>query len=236
MMAWLKKVFLKARKGVYDLNKEKEVKLKYPKAIVLPDLPLMARAGTYPKGFPEGAIVHFTAGWRNQKPKDAIAFANKNGHRYFFIAEDGTVVQQFDLSGYGAHAGASKCPITGRTNVSRFYVGIEVACGGRLEDADKDGNVDDTYFKLNVPPDQIRSGEINNKWQKSKGSFEKFTPAQEKSLVELLTWLSQNGMNSEYILGHDETSGDRKNDPGLSLSVTMDQLRKIVKQKLNFIS
>lgn len=232
MMAWIKKVFLKARKSVYDMNKETSVKIKYPKAIVLDGLPLMARGGTYSKGFPEGAIVHFTAGWRNQKPKDAISFANKNGHRYFFIAEDGTVVQQFDLTGYGAHAGTSKCPVTGRTAVSKYYVGIEVACGGRLEDADKDGQVDDTYFKTNVPSDQMRTGVINNKWQKSLGTYEIFTPAQEASLIELLTWLSKNGMKSEFIFGHDEVAPDRKNDPGLSLSMTMDELRLKIKENL----
>ena len=107
-----------------------------------------------------------------------------------------------------------------------------MACGGRLEDADKDGQVDDTYFKNNVPADQIRTGVINNKWQKSKGSFEKFTPEQEKSLIELLAWICRMGALPDLILGHEECAQGRKNDPGLSLSMTMDELRLKVKEEL----
>ena len=227
-MKWL----LKIRKAIYKMNKESEIKVKYPEAITYKDLPLMAKGGTYKNKFPEGVIVHFTAGWRNQKGRDAVNFANKNGHRYFLILEDGTVVQQFCLSGYGAHAGVSKCPVTKRTTVSQYYVGIEVCCGGRLEDADKDGQVDDTYFKLNVPPDQMRTGKINNKWQKSSGTFEIFTPAQELALKKLCTWLCENGANPDLILGHDEVAPERKNDPSLSLSMTMDEFRAVIKGSL----
>lgn len=226
---WLKK----GRKVVGNALKESEVKIKYPKAIILPGVPLMARSGTYKNKFPEGIVVHFTAGWRNQRPKDAISFANKNGHRYFFIAEDGTVVQQFDLSGYGPHAGVSTCPFTKRSTVSQYYVGIEVACGGRLEDADKDGSVDDTYFKLNVPPSEIRYGAYKTKTQNVNGNYEKFTKEQENALLDLCVWMCQNGTNPDLIIGHDECAASRKNDPGLSLSVSMEDFRKLVKEELN---
>ena len=229
IMKFLKNI----RKAFYNMNKEKEIKKLYPMAIVLKDIPLMSKGGDYKKGFPEGAIVHFTAGWQSQKGIDAVKFANKNGHRYFFIDEKGQVFQQFCLTGYGPHAGTSVCPVTKRKTVSQYYVGIEIACGGRLEDADKDGQVDDTYFKTNVPVEKIRKGSINNKWQKSAiGSYETFTEAQELSLKKLLTWLCENGMNPELIFGHDEVSPDRKNDPGLSLSMTMDDLRKVIAQSL----
>lgn len=225
-------ILKKIRKAFYNMNKENEIKIKYPEAVTYKDIPLMAKGGTYKNKFPEGVIVHFTAGWRNQKGTDAVKFANKNGHRYFLILEDGTVVQQFCLTGYGAHAGVSKCPVTKRTTVSQYYVGIEVCCGGRLEDADKDGQVDDTYFKTNVPADQMRTGKINNKWQKSSGTYEKFTDAQELSLKKLCTWLCENGANSDFIFSHEEVSPDRKNDVGLSLSVTMDEFRSLIKGDL----
>ncbi len=229
----LKNILLKLRKAAYSVNKETKIEKIYPLAITLKDEPLMTRGGTYKNKFPEGIVVHFTAGWQNQKGKDAIAYANKNGHRYFFIDQDGQVFQQFCLTGYGPHAGVSKCPVTKRDTVAQYYVGIEVACGGRLEDADKDGQVDDTYFKTNVKPENIRTGLINNKWQKSSnGSYEKFTEAQELSLKKLCTWLCENGCNPDLIFGHDEVAPTRKNDPGLSLSVTMDEFRKIIKGAL----
>lgn len=228
----MKEILLKIRKAFYKMNKETEIKIKYPEAITYKDLPLMSRGGTYNKKFPEGVIVHFTAGWRNQKGRDAVNFANKNGHRYFLILEDGTVVQQFCLTGYGAHAGTSRCPVTKRSTVSQYYVGIEVCCGGRLEDADKDGQVDDTYFKNNVPADQMRTGKINGKYQKASGTYEIFTPAQELALKKLCTWLCENGVNPDLILSHEEVAPERKNDVGLSLSVTMDEFREIIKGSL----
>lgn len=206
--------------------------IKYPLAKTLEKVSLMKKKGTYPKKFPEGIIVHFTAGWQSQKGIDAVEYANKNGHCYFFIDQNGEVFQQFDLINWGSHAGESKCPVTKRTNVSKYYVGIEVACGGRLEDADKDGQVDDTYFKTNVRPENIRTGKINGTWQKSSGSFEVFTEAQELALKKLCTWLCQNGANPDLIFGHDEAAPNRKNDPGLSLSVSMDDFRKLIKGSL----
>lgn len=232
MLNWIKKQYLKARKTVNDIKTEKGVEKIYPSAIVFKDQPLMSRGGTYKNKFPEGIIIHFTAGWRNQKPLDAVKFANKNGHRYFLIAEKGEVIQQFDLSGYGPHAGVSKCPVTKRSTVAQYYVGIEVMCGGRLEDADKDGQVDDTYFKTNVPQDQMRTGKINGKWQKSLGTYEIFTPEQEKSLVDLCVWLCKSGANPDLIFGHDEVAPSRKNDPGLSLSMSMDNFRELIKKEL----
>jgi len=241
-MTWLQKLRSVFRKKIVKQdtpsktssgNSSSGIKVKYPLAIVLEDQPLMVRGGSYKNNFPEGAIIHFTAGWQNQKGIDAIKFANKMGHRYFFIDEKGQVYQQFCLTGYGSHAGTSKCPVTGRTTVSQYYVGIEVACGGRLEDADKDGQVDDTYFKTNVPPEKTRTGSISNKWQKSNyGSYEKFTNEQEIALKKLCTWLCENGSNPDLIFGHDEVAPNRKNDPGLSLSVSMDDFRKIIKGSL----
>jgi len=214
-------------------SQDKVVVKKYPKSIQLPNVALMKKAGTYKNGFPEGIILHFTAGWQNQKPSDAISSANKSGYRFFFIAADGSVVQNFDLSGYGGHAGESLCPVTKRSGVSKYYVGIEVACAGSLSDVDKDGAIDDTWFKqLNLPADTVRSGEIKNKWQTSKGVFQKFTPAQEAAILELCIWLCRNGCNPDLIFGHDEVAPKRKNDPGLSLSMSMDDFRKTIKQHL----
>ncbi len=217
----LKKLFRKVTS-----QQEKEIKIKYPKAIVLKNKPLMVRGGTYSNNFPEGAIIHFTAGHSEQKGTDAIDWANKNGHRYFFIDQEGVVHQQFCLTGYGAHAGESICPVTNRTMVSKHYVGIEIACEGYL------GEDMITDWGKRIPPERTRAGVINNPWQKSAGVYETFTEKQEIALKELLHWLCENGMHSHLIFGHDEVSGKRKNDPGLSLSITMEELRKAIRNSL----
>ena len=213
--------------------KIEDARKRYPQAKFVEGLPMMHEAGKYPKGFPEGIIVHFTAGWQNAKAKDMISYANSMGYLFFFIDEAGQVWQQFCLSGWGSHAGQSKCPVTGRESVSRYYVGIEVACAGKLSDMDGDGDRDDTWFKqMNIPHQNIRKGVISNKWQKANGEYQKFTEAQEMSLKKLCTWLCENGCNPDLIFSHEEVAPNRKNDVGLSLSVSMDEFRKIIKGSL----
>jgi N-acetyl-anhydromuramyl-L-alanine amidase AmpD len=72
------------------------------------------------------------------------------------------------------------------------------------------------------------------------GYFHKYSLAQEASLIELLVWLKNNNpsiFNVDYILGHDEVAGpkgigrSRKQDPGGALSMTMAELRDLVKKK-----
>lgn len=199
------------RKLLNLLTKEEKIQVKYPMAITFDELPLMPKNGTYKNKFPEGIIVHFTAGWQNQKGIDAVKSAIKNGHRYFFIDEKGQVFQQFCLSGHGSHAGVSKCPVTKRTSVSQYYVGIEIACGGKLENGK-------TWFGKEV--------------KDARNGYEKYTEAQELSLKKLCTWLCENGANPDLILGHDEVAPDRKNDPGQSLSVSMKEFRELIKGSL----
>lgn len=224
-MGFFKDLYLKARKTVNDIKTEKGVEKIYPSAIVFKDQPLMSRGGTYKNKFPEGIIIHFTAGWRNQKPLDAVKFANKNGHRYFLIAEKGEVIQQFDLSGYGPHAGVSTCPVTKRSTVSQYYVGIEVMCAGKLTNGK-------TWFGQEIPKEDQRSGVISGKYQKASGTYQKFTSEQEKSLIDLCIWLCKNGTNPDLILSHEEVSPNRKDDVGLSLSMTMDEFREMIKAEL----
>lgn len=209
-------------------SQEKEIKILYPKARVLPNKPMMTKGGSYKKGFPEGIIIHFTAGHSEQKGEDGVAFGTSQGHRYLFMDAKGQIFQQFCLSGYGAHAGQSKCPKTGRTTVSQFYVGLEIACEGKLSSALV------TDWGKRIPKERTRSGFINNKWQKGAGVFETFEPAQEESLIDFCLWACRKfGFDETSIFGHDEVAPVRKNDPGLSLSVTMDEFRERVKQALS---
>jgi len=195
--------------------------------------------GLYPKKYPEGAVVHFTAGHPDQKGVDAIAYAKKTGYSYFFIDSSGQIFQNTPLSHWGSHAGGysnrksywlSKWDKKGWKGVSKNLVGIEIACAGKL-------NNGKTYFGLTIPKDQQRSIPTDRDNIQA-GTYQKFTSKQEESLVALLLWLQQNNpsiFKIENVLGHDEVSGPRgigwhrKNDPGGSLSMTMSQLRQKLK-------
>ena len=175
----------------------------------------MPTSFTYSKGYPHGAVVHFTAG-RDKTEQDAIDSYNwgcDQGYTFFVIGPSGKLYQGFPLNRGGAHAGSSSWPGLG-SGVSSKLVGIEVACAGGLDSRGK------SWFGVTYPQDEIRDG------------FKKYTPEQEETLIKLLVWLKKNCpevFDVQYILGHDEVSPGRKNDPGSSLSMTMPELREKIK-------
>lgn len=196
----------------------------YPKAIQSSGMKVQ---GKYRKGGPEGAIVHFTAGRcdTEQEARDTLNWGINSGYAFFVIGPTGKVYQNFPLTHWGAHAGKSSWPSLG-SSVSEYLVGIEVACAGRLQAGNK------SWFGKVYPADRIRkSGSVANI---QAGTYVKFTEEQEKSLFDLLVWLKKNDpkvFSTDLILGHDEVSPTRKDDPGASLSMTMPQLRRLISDK-----
>ena len=190
------------------------------------DFPKSRTRGSYAKGYPLGAIVHFTAG-RRSGLKAAMQEQVENGFTYFVIDEHGAIGQNFPLDSWGYHAGQSSWPtLTG--TVSNDLVGIEIQSAGQLE---KSGNHHQTWFGETIPNDQVRTIARQTANQQP-GAYHQFTPAQETALLQLLKWLHQNNpgvFSYDHVLGHDEVSPTRKNDPGGALSLTMPELRKKLK-------
>lgn len=174
----------------------------------------MKTGGNYPLGYPKGAVVHYTAG---PSLESAYNTAIRRGFTYFIIAKDGVILQSFPLSRWGSHAGKSWWKGLGES-VSKQLVGIEVVCWGQLKY--------EGYGRYKT----WRGDFISEYNVRAKGVkyFEKFTPAQELSLVRLLKWLKKNNkkvFDTELVLGHEEVSPGRKVDPGLSMASTMPALR-----------
>jgi len=201
----------------------------------------MRTQGQYRKGYPEGAIVHFTAGRDN--PASDIQSGIDNFYAYLVIAPDGTVYQNHPLDQWGFHAGESRWPSLGG-GVSQYLVGIEICCSGKLR------RLDDARFRpwFNEAKYLARTGKktkpendlpdahvrfVKAEANRAEGWYEKYTGAQETSLRTLLTWLHDNHptiFSYDLVLGHDEVSPGRKNDPGGALSTTMPALRKTLQK------
>ena len=205
--------------GVYDQPKPEH--LWYPKAET--NFPSSNTRGKYANGYPIGAIVHYTSGWWNRSLEDQVQEQVENGYTYFVIDENGNVAQNFPLDEWGYHAGKSSWPsIDG--SVSDDLVGIEICCAGKLE---SDGT---PWFSDQVIED-IRVVDKPTDNQKV-GIYQKYTKAQETALTNLLLWLHRNEpktFNLDLVLGHDEVSPDRKDDPSGSLSMTMPEYREFLK-------
>lgn len=195
--------------------------------------------GYYDLGYPLGAVVHASAGAdkNDQDAIDTISWGRGEGYSFFMIAPSGKIFQTLPLNKWGQHCGKSSWPGLGDA-LSDKLVGIEIACAGKLEKTSK-LNTFKSWFGVeykdldNEPSDQVREV-FQAKHGCPSGHYKMFTKEQEESLVKLLIWLKMNNpkvFNIDYILGHHEISPDRKSDPGGSLSMSMSELRKTIKDK-----
>ena len=184
----------------------------------------MKTRGTFRKGYPEGAIVHYTAGrWGTSALNDGLA----QGYLYLLIDEKGVIYQSFPLNKWGYHAGVSSWPTLGN-GVSQFLVGIEIACAGKVEPYQGKFK---SWFGALYTADQVRSAATKHDNIQA-GSYQKYTEEQEQALIHLLLWLKQNNpdvFSFDKVLGHDEVAPTRKSDPGASLSCSMPEFRQKLK-------
>lgn len=178
--------------------------------------------GKYPRKFPEGLIVHYTAGLGTARGTNE--YCAGQGYTLMTIGKDGELVQSSPLDSWGYHCG---------NGFQDTCLGIEITCAGRLEKK-ADGKFW-SWFDTEIPKENVRH--IDDTDEQINGYYEKYTPEQEATLIKLCLWLRDNGkgiFKLENVIGHDEScsrTGDRgrKSDPGGSLSSLMPAFRTKLK-------
>lgn len=185
----------------------------------------MRTRGKFRRDHPQGLVVHSTAG---SSAESSISWGRQNGLAFWMITRDGTLIQTHPLNYWGWHAGESSWSNMIGT-VSDELLGVELDNGGMLT---KRRDKLFTWFEREVPPSAARYSEGRS--NVVPGWYECFTPQQEETLIQLCLWLKRNNSEAfdlDLVLGHDEVSPGRKTDPGASLSWTMPEFRKLLKQK-----
>ena len=196
----------------------------------------MPTKGKYPKGFPEGLVVHYSSG-HYKDPGAAVnltAWGAKQGYTYMAMNQDGTLVQDHPLDEWGQHCGISAWPRLG-SSLSNRLLGLEIVNAGRV--ARQENGEGKTWFGTTVPATEIREIQVARYAGEVPGWYHAYTPEQERALVELCLWLKAQApdiFQFENVMGHDELRyvaghpGD-KQDPGGSHSLGMPKLREQLK-------
>lgn len=204
-----------------------------------------AKRGSYPKGYPVGAVVHWTAGHRNGLT-NGNSVMRSSGMLYLLLDHLGNLAQSDNLGQHGYHAGVSSYPgLSGY--VSDDLVGVEVMAAGNL--TLKDGHYYPWWDRANggsgahqyLPSNRIPSNEVVHVKTKTgniaAGYYHAYTDAQQLVLRKTLCWLHLNNpdvFKLDFVVGHDEVSPTRKTDPGGAIVIggkvhTMPEFRNVLK-------
>lgn len=199
----------------------------------------MAVRGTYAKGYPYGAVVHFTAGRDGAKKTimHAIEAESNKQYTYWCIQKDGKLFCAHPVEKWGWHAGSgrwSKYVPYLKDSLNDDCIGIEINNSGNVKPISGKPGKFITWFKEEIDAKDVRYVDGKSKDQ-CKGYYEKYTAAQEETLVLTLLWLKAQRpdvFKFDAVVGHSEISGVlgvgtwRKTDPSGALSCTMPELRR----------
>ena len=206
-------------------SKRNEKRLWYPPAIQFPKR--MKRVWIHPDGYTRALLIHFNAGRHN--PLNTMQGGINNGYMYDAMGPDGVIHQANPLNEAGYHCGGGKWKgPDGKlySPMHKYMRGIEITSAGKL---DKNGK---SWFGVTIPEDKIREVKAGGSIREG-GKYEKYTDAQEKSLLNYILWLKWNNeavFNFDWVIGHEECS-IQKTDPGGALSMDMATYRKYLKMK-----
>ncbi|MFM6323483.1 MAG: N-acetylmuramoyl-L-alanine amidase [Microcystis panniformis] len=194
--------------------------------------------GKYRYGWPEGIIYHHTAG--GSDPYGTIEYLWTR-FPCLVVGRDGTLYQSFPLDEWGYHSGTAH---------HEYCVGVEVVGAGLLKPVNIGGVTkyapwfafNENTGALEHPEYCLEQSECRHQDGdniRTEGWYQKFTPEQEQTVEKLCLYLKKQRpdiFSFDKIKGHDEAvaeSGNpyRKNDPGGSLSITMNDFRRGLKDR-----
>lgn len=169
---------------------------------------------------PVGITIHYSA---DRNLNSVLSWIQKEKLGYHCIIDsDGEIYQICPFDKRVNHAGNS---LWNDKSPNRNHIAICLMSFGLLT---KSKNKYLSWNNVEINPINVA---LRNDLNGNQHLWDKATDIQESSLLNILSWLVSYGINPDEICGHDECCipKGRKIDPGGIISLTLDQIRKLLK-------
>ncbi len=158
-------------------------------------------------GQPDTIIIHYTAGRDAESSATYLARDDVKASAHIVIGRDGDIIQLVPFDTVAWHAGKSS--YDGRIGYNRYSIGIELDNAGILEQTG-DGFI--SWFGKQYPANEVIRAIHHN--ESVERCWHTFTEKQIDAVTQLCEILIARYNTITQILGHDEISPGRKQDPG----------------------
>ncbi|WP_298291538.1 N-acetylmuramoyl-L-alanine amidase [uncultured Litoreibacter sp.] len=178
------------------------------------------KSGTLKGNAPKYVIIHYTAGG---SAKGAVNVFNNPAHKasaHIVLGHDGAITQMARFNEKCWHAGKSRWH--GISGLNSHSVGIEIANWGWLK-----GGAGNWRSWTGTRVNDSRVIEARHRNDGVRRGWEIYDEAQIDACVEMVRAIAEAyGLGPQHILGHDDISPGRKQDPGPAWD--MDRFRSLV--------
>ncbi|SLN33089.1 N-acetylmuramoyl-L-alanine amidase AmiD precursor [Roseovarius litorisediminis] len=195
-------------------------RLLFDSGTAVPFLETPNKSGKLSGGKPKYVIIHYTAGGSGNSAINVFRNPAHKASAHFVLGHDGAITQMARLDEKCWHAGRSKWD--GLVGLNSHSVGIEIANWGWL----KGGNGN---WKSHVGT-RVEDARVIVARHRNGGAllgWEIFDEVQFMTCVDMVRAIADKyGLGPQHILGHDDISPGRKQDPGPAWH--MDKFRALV--------
>ena len=156
---------------------------------------------------PDTIIVHYTATRSVEEAVDTLAKSEKKASAHLVVGKNDEIVQIVDFDTIAWHAGRSE--YKGRKGFNKYSIGIEIDNPGWLK---RTGNRFTTWYEKEVDISDVVEARHRNP-ETDERFWHRYTEKQIEVVEEICETLAST-YDIKHILGHEEISPGRKQDPG----------------------
>lgn len=168
---------------------------------------------TFYPGLPDTIVLHYTAGGGASALR-TLRDPNSRVSAHFFVYEAGWICQLVSLDRIAWHCGKSKWG--DRTSINLFSIGIEMVNPGKLQPRAGSWY---TWWGQEWP--------VGNTYHEENGTAWGAYPVQQVNAVMALCQVIARELPISVLVGHEEISPGRKEDPGPAFA-SLDSFREVV--------